>query len=86
MLLMQCAVYGNFSGPKAQEIILSRGKVLELLRPDDTGRLQTILSTEVRLSPLPLSHPCSAEAPLHELADLARFRVSCMDGKGLHQA
>lgn len=43
----QCAVYGNFSGPKAQEIIVSRGKVLELLRPDDTGRLQTILSTEV---------------------------------------
>ena len=44
---MQCAVYGNFSAPKAQEIIVSRGKVLELLRPDETGRLQTILSTEV---------------------------------------
>ncbi|KAK9814939.1 hypothetical protein WJX73_002520 [Symbiochloris irregularis] len=44
---IQCAVYGNFSGPKAQEIVVSRGKVLELLRPDETGRLQTILSTEV---------------------------------------
>lgn len=44
---MQCAVYGNFSAPKAQEIIVSRGNVLELLRPDDSGRLQTVFSTDV---------------------------------------
>lgn len=44
---MQCAIYGNFSGAKAQELLLSRGKVLELLRPNENGRLQTILSTEV---------------------------------------
>lgn len=44
---LQCAVYGNFSAPKAQEIVVSRGKTLELLRPDDTGRVQTIFSTEV---------------------------------------
>ena len=43
----QCAVYGNFSAPKAQEIIVSRGNVLELLRPDDSGRLQTVFSTDV---------------------------------------
>src|SRR5690349_15799237 len=42
-----CAVYGNFSGPKAQEIIVSRGKIIELLRPDDSGRLQVILSVDV---------------------------------------
>jgi hypothetical protein len=41
------AVYGNFSGPKAQEIMVSRGKLLELLRPDDAGKLQTVLSVEV---------------------------------------
>lgn len=44
---LQCAVYGSFSAPKVQEIIVSRGKVLELLRPDDNGKVQTILSTEV---------------------------------------
>lgn len=44
---MQCAVYGNFSAPKAQEIVVSRGKVLELLRPNDTGKVQTVVATEV---------------------------------------
>lgn len=39
-------MYGNFSAPKAQEIIVSRGKTLELLRPDDAGRLQTVFTTE----------------------------------------
>lgn len=42
------AVYGNFSGPKSQEVVVSRGKVLELLRPDDdTGKVQSVLATEV---------------------------------------
>ena len=40
-------VYGNFSSPKAQEIVVSRGKILELLRPDENGRVQSILATEV---------------------------------------
>ena len=44
---VQRAIYGNFSGPKAQEIIVSRGKVLELLRPDESGKMQTIVATEV---------------------------------------
>ena len=44
---MQHAIYGNFSAPKVQEIVVSRGKVLELLRPDDQGRVQTVCSTEV---------------------------------------
>jgi splicing factor 3B subunit 3 len=43
---LQCAIYGNFSGPKAQEVVVSRGKVLELLRPDESGKMQTILATE----------------------------------------
>lgn len=33
-------------GTKTQEIVVSRGKVLELLRPDDNGKLQTLLSVE----------------------------------------
>lgn len=47
MLCAQCAIYGNFSAPKAQEVVVSRGKVLELLRPDESGKMQTILATEV---------------------------------------
>jgi splicing factor 3B subunit 3 len=43
----QCAVYGNFSAPKQQEIVVSRGKILELLRPNEQGRLVTVVSTEV---------------------------------------
>lgn len=40
------AIYGNFSDPKAQEIVVSRGKVLELLRVDTTGKVHVILSVE----------------------------------------
>jgi len=43
---IQTAVYGNFSAPKAQEIVVSRNKVLELLRPDESGKMQTIVSVE----------------------------------------
>ena len=42
------AIHGNFSGTKQQEIIVSRGKLLELLRPDpNTGKVYTILSVEI---------------------------------------
>lgn len=42
------AIYGNFSGTKqAQEIVVSRGKVLELLRPDENGKVQVIHSVEI---------------------------------------
>ncbi|XP_054733624.1 splicing factor 3B subunit 3-like [Anastrepha obliqua] len=42
------AVHGNFSGGKQQEVILSRGKSLELVRPDsNTGKVHTVLSVEV---------------------------------------
>eukprot|EP00877_Chromochloris_zofingiensis_P000800 jgi/Chrzof1/10720/Cz05g09290.t1 len=44
---LQCAIYGNFSAPKAQEIVVSRGKILELLRPNESGKLQPIVSTDV---------------------------------------
>jgi splicing factor 3B subunit 3 len=44
--IVQCA-YGNFSGPKAQEIVVGRGKILELLRPDENGKMQSILSVEI---------------------------------------
>mmetsp|Transcript_2281 Transcript_2281/g.5207 ORF Transcript_2281/g.5207 Transcript_2281/m.5207 type:complete len:1210 (+) Transcript_2281:84-3713(+) len=40
------AIYGNFSAPKAQEIVVTRGKILELLRPDDTGKVQSVVSWE----------------------------------------
>eukprot|EP00434_Breviolum_minutum_P041055 symbB.v1.2.036514.t1/scaffold5029.1/size31658/1 len=41
------AIYGNFSAPKAQEIVCARYKTLELLRPDDSGKVQSILSVEI---------------------------------------
>ena len=44
---MQCAIYGSFSGPKTQEIVVSRGNLLELLRPDENGKMQIICSTSV---------------------------------------
>jgi splicing factor 3B subunit 3 len=40
------AVYGNFSAPKQQELVVARGKVLELIRPDDHGKVQTVHATE----------------------------------------
>ena len=43
-----CAVFGNFSGTKQQEIAVSRGKCLELLRPDpNTGKVHPLFATEV---------------------------------------
>lgn len=45
---IQKAIYGNFSGPKAQEIVVCKGKYLELLRPEESsGKLQVIHSQEV---------------------------------------
>ncbi|XP_006293329.2 spliceosome-associated protein 130 A [Capsella rubella] len=42
-----CAINGNFSGGKTQEIAVARGKILDLLRPDENGKIQTIHSVEV---------------------------------------
>lgn len=41
------AIHGNFSAPKQQEIVVARGKILELLRPDEAGKLQSIHVHEV---------------------------------------
>ena len=42
------AIYGNFSAPKAQELVVARGgRVLELLRPNESGKLVTVASTDV---------------------------------------
>ncbi len=42
------AIHGNFSGTKQQEIVVSRGKILELLRPDpNTGKVYTVLTVEI---------------------------------------
>ena len=41
-----CTAYGNFSAPKMHEIACSHGKVLELLRPDAAGKMQSICSME----------------------------------------
>lgn len=42
-----CAINGNFIGAKSQEIIVARGKSLDVLRPDDAGKIQTLHSVEV---------------------------------------
>lgn len=42
------AVVGNFSGARQQEIIVSHGTRLELLRPDpQTGKIATVIATDV---------------------------------------
>ncbi|CAM9695035.1 splicing factor 3B subunit 3 [Petromyzon marinus] len=42
------AIHGNFSGTKQQEIVISHGKILELLRPDpNTGKVHTLLTVEI---------------------------------------
>ena len=42
------AIVGNFSGARAQEIIVSHGTRLELLRPDaQTGKVQSVVATDV---------------------------------------
>ena len=42
------AVHGNFSGGKQQEIVISRGRLLEIVRPDpNTGKIHTLLTVEV---------------------------------------
>lgn len=42
------AIHGNFSGTKQQEVVVGRGKTLEILRPDpNTGKLHSLLSVEV---------------------------------------
>jgi hypothetical protein len=40
------AVNGNFSGAKTQEIVVAKGHILEILRPEDI-KLQSILSVDV---------------------------------------
>lgn len=41
-------IHGNFSGPKQQEIIVSRGSILEVLKPDPTtGKIHTLLTANV---------------------------------------
>ncbi|KAH8814685.1 CPSF A subunit region-domain-containing protein [Flagelloscypha sp. PMI_526] len=42
------AIVGNFSGARQQEIIISHGTRLELLRPDpQTGKVTTVISSDV---------------------------------------
>ena len=37
------AVHGNFSGTRTQELVVSRGRSLELLRPDpNTGKVRFV--------------------------------------------
>ena len=42
---MQCC-YGNFSAAKMHEVLVSRGKLIELMRPDDTGRMVSVCAQE----------------------------------------
>ena len=45
---MPQAIVGNFSGARQQEIIVSHGTRLELLRPDpQTGKVATVIATDV---------------------------------------
>lgn len=43
----KCAVHGNFSAPRVHEVAVSHGKSLELLRPDEMGRIRSVYACEV---------------------------------------
>eukprot|EP01079_Euglenida_sp_SAG-EU17-18_P012446 gene12446-2268_t len=45
--VINCSVSGSFSAPKVQEVVAARGHVLELLRPDENGHVNTVCSTDV---------------------------------------
>ena len=38
---------GNFSSPRIEEFVVSRGNIIELWRPDDAGNINVICSFEV---------------------------------------
>jgi hypothetical protein len=83
-------VYGNFSAPKVQEIIVSRGKVLELLRPDEQGKVQVIHSTEVfgiirSLAPFRRAPHCAWRAA-REAAGSGSEGAGARQGRGTAQA
>jgi hypothetical protein len=44
---MHFLMTGNFSGPKHHEIVVSKGNIIELLRPDDSGKILSVAETSV---------------------------------------
>ncbi|QDZ20127.1 subunit 3 of splicing factor 3B [Chloropicon primus] len=81
---VQAAIYGSFSGPKVHEIVVSRTKVLELLRPDANGKLQVIASTEVfgKIRSLcPFRLPGSNRDHIVVGSDSGRIVILTFDGK-----
>jgi len=44
------AAVGAFSAPKAQELVVARGDVLELLRADESGKVNVVLRCAPRAS------------------------------------
>ena len=41
------AVHGNFSGGKQQEIVVARGRILEIFNPDpNTGKLHSVYNVD----------------------------------------
>ncbi len=41
------AICGNFTGAKTQEICVAKGTIIELLKPDESGKLQSLLEVEI---------------------------------------
>lgn len=42
-----CATHGSFSSANEQEVVVSHGQAIELLRPDANGKLLSICHMEV---------------------------------------
>ena len=45
--LIASNILGNFSSPKSEEFVISRGNILELWKYDDNGNISVICSYEV---------------------------------------
>jgi splicing factor 3B subunit 3 len=75
------AIHGNFSGSKIQEILISHGKSLELVRPDpNTGKVHTLLQTEVfgvirSMMSFRLTGSTKGKYPVHSILSLALLLI-----------
>ncbi|KAA0162778.1 hypothetical protein FNF28_04535 [Cafeteria roenbergensis] len=76
--MVTCSAFGSFSGRDAQEFVVARGPVLELLRPDELGQVHAVLSVDtfsVIRDVRPFRLPGSHEDLVLVASDSGRFAV-----------
>ena len=82
---INCAVYGNFSKAKVDEVIVSHGKTLELYRVDESGKIHSVVCTDVfglirDIKPFRLTGP-SGRAEQHAAPEVAHLASGAPRGR-----